>query len=181
MSRSDYVQPDVFQLLLTALMPKNRLALEISLSTGLRIGDVLSLRTADVRRSSRLTVKEQKTGKSRRVYLPARLRDLCLQYAGRYYVFEGRLDPKQPRTRNAVYKDLKRVSALYRLDGRKLRLQLSPHSARKIYAVKTYHRIGNLEKVQQLLNHSNEAVTYLYAMADVLTTTSCGFSEKNRT
>lgn len=165
--RSSYVEPDVFRLLLTALMPENRLALEVSLATGLRIGDVLSLKTKDLQRE-RFTVKEQKTGKARRVYLPVRLRAACCTIAGRYFVFENRLTPTKPRTRQAVYKDLKRVAQLYRLNGRKLTGQISPHSARKVYAVGEYQRTGSMEKVRRLLNHSNEAVTMLYALADEL-------------
>lgn len=46
---------------------------------------------------------------------------------------------------------------------------LSPHSARKIYAVTEYRRTGSLQRVKELLNHSDEAVTMLYAMADELT------------
>lgn len=171
--RSSYVEPDVFRLLLTALMPENRLALEVSLATGLRIGDVLSLKTKDLQRE-RFTIKEQKTGKSRRVYLPVVLRSACRTIAGRYFVFENRLTPNKPRTRQAVYKDLKRVARLYRLNGRKLAGQISPHTARKVYAVGEYHRTGSLEKVQHLLNHSSEAVTMLYALADELEDRSKG-------
>lgn len=160
---------DVFQLLLTAMMPKNRLALQVSLATGLRIGDVLGLKTTALQRGPRITVKEQKTGKSRRVYLPAKLYAAMLSEAGRYYVFEHRLDSKKPRTRAAVYKDLRRVASLYRIDGHKLAAHLSPHSARKIFAVDAFEKGGNLRKVQALLNHSDPAVTALYAMADVLT------------
>ena len=46
---------------------------------------------------------------------------------------------------------------------------VSPHSCRKVWAVEQYHRTGDLKKVQKLLNHSSEAVTQLYALADVLT------------
>ena len=81
-------------------------------------------------------------------------------------VFEGRIDPKRPRTRQAVYKDIKRACRLFRLPTA---LQISPHSARKIYAVDQYHKSGDLKRVQRLLNHETEAVTMVYAMADQLT------------
>lgn len=166
--RTDYIAPDVFQLLLTALMPENRRALQLSLATGLRIGDCLRMRTVDVEKSQRPTITEQKTGKKRRVYIPAALRVELLKNAGQRYLFPGRLNPNRPRTRAAVYKDLKRVAKLYRLDGRKIAENIAPHSARKIYAVQDYHAHHSLQRVQRLLNHSNEAVTMLYAMADQL-------------
>ena len=166
--RTDYVDPRVFDLLLTALMPPNRLALQLSLATGLRISDCLALRTDVLERTQRPTVTERKTHKRRRVYVPTALRADLLRQAGRYYVFEGRLTETRPRTRAAVYKDLKRVARLYRLDGKAISLNIAPHSARKIYAVQDYHAHGSIERVQRLLNHSDEAVTMLYALADQL-------------
>lgn len=166
--RAEWAPRETLELLLTAMMPANRLALRASLATGLRIGDVLAFRTDQVR-AQRWTVKEQKTGKCRRVYLPTRLCEDILRQAGRIWAFEGRSDPRKHRTRDAVYKDIRRVASLYRVDGKKLVEHLSPHSARKIYAVEAYQRTGSLKRVQQLLGHSDEAVTYLYAMADVLT------------
>lgn len=56
-----------------------------------------------------------------------------------------------------------------RLDGEKIWQNVSPHTARKIYAVQEYHKCGSLRRVQGLLNHGDEAVTMLYAMADVIT------------
>lgn len=166
--RSGYVEPDVFKLLLTALMPANRLALTVSMTTGLRIADVLHLKTYDLLRTSRPTITERKTGKHRRVYFPRALREEMLRQAGRYYIFEGRFDETRPRTRQAVFKDLKRVARLYRIDGEKIRANIAPHTARKIYAVQDYRAHGSLERVRRLLNHSDEAVTALYALADQL-------------
>lgn len=146
-------------------MPANRLAIETSLVTGLRIGDVLQLRTEQLRKE-RFTIKEQKTGKSRRIRLPQQLRDDLLKQAGRFYVFEHRTDQRRPRTRQAVWKDLHRAATLFRLPKS---LTIAPHSARKIYAVSQYQSSHSLQRVQRLLNHSDEAVTMLYAMADELT------------
>ena len=166
--RTGYVEPDVFRLLLTALMPANRLALEVSMATGLRIADVLHLKTEALVRTARPTITERKTGKRRRVYFPRALRDTLLRQAGRYYVFEGRYDERRPRTRQAVFKDIKRVARMYRVDGEKIRANVAPHTARKIYAVQDYRAHGSLERVRRLLNHSDEAVTALYALADRL-------------
>lgn len=166
--RTGYVEPDSFRLLLTALMPANRLALETSMTTGLRISDVLHLKTADLVRTARPTITERKTGKRRRVYFPRALRDALLRQAGRYFIFEGRYDERRSRTRQAVFKDLKRVARLYRIDGEKIRANIAPHSARKIYAVQDFRAHGSLERVKRLLNHDSEAVTALYALADRL-------------
>lgn len=164
--RSDYIPAAEFRHILAALTPPNRLALEISMATGLRISDVLSLQT--VKLAQRMTVCEQKTGKNRRIYIPKELYDRAIRQAGRVWVFPGRLKPaRQHRTRQAVYKDIKRAADLFRIPVRGL--QISPHTARKVYAVEQYQTTGSLRRVQQLLQHDDEAVTMVYAMADVLT------------
>ena len=156
-------------------MPANRLAILTSLQTGLRIDDVLHLRTEDLKKD-RFTIHEMKTGKSRRIRLTKDLRDDLFAQAGRYFVFEGRIDPKKPRTRQAVYKDLVRAQNAFRVQ----RIKIRPHSARKIYAVNAYRKCGDLKKVQQLLNHSSEAVTMLYALADEITEQTRKPTAKNR-
>lgn len=160
--RSCYVNDDTFTAILMGLMPANALAIEVSLRYGMRIGDVLALRRSDVEKG-RFTYKEEKTGKSRRLDLSADIQRRLLAQCGRVWVFEHRTDWRKHRTRQAVYKDIKRISRAFRLRG------VSPHSARKVYAVNAYKRSGgDLKRVQRLLNHSSEAVTMLYALADEL-------------
>lgn len=162
--KADYIYRDVFNKLLSALMPENRLAIEVSLCTGLRISDVLNLRSAKLK--DRMTVRELKTGKNKRITIPRKLLDELHSIKGKIYVFEGRTDPQKHRTRQAVFKDIKRAAALFRVPAK---LIISPHTARKIYAVSQFQRTCDLKAVKQLLNHSNEAVTVLYAIADRIT------------
>lgn len=157
-------------LVLAALQPPNRLVFEVMLATGLRVGDVLSLTTAQVQRQ-RFTVREQKSGKTRRVYLPAKLQLQLLAQAGRLYCFEGRNDWRKHRTRQAVWKDCQRVAAFFRRSGGVPRgVAVSPHSARKVYAVGEFRRTGSLDDVRRKLNHdpAHAATTLLYAMSDQL-------------
>lgn len=163
MARSQWASQDIMSHVLAALTPENRLAITVSLLTGLRIGDVLSLRTRQLY-SERFTVVEEKTLKKRTVRLPNKLREQLISYAGKIYVFPNRLDPCRHRTRQAVYKDIKRAAKAFRV-----RLNITPHSARKCYAVAEYRRDFNAARVQRLLNHSSEAVTMIYALADQIT------------
>jgi integrase len=115
-----------------------------------------------------------------RLFARKALRGHILAQAGRIWAFEGRSDAKKHRTRDAVYKDLRRVATLYRVDGKKLVEHISPHSARKVYAVEAYQKTRSLRKVQELLNHEDEAVTLLYALADVLTARNHGVKMEQR-
>ena len=171
--RVEWARDEIVKIILAALMPPNRLACEVSLATGWRIGDVLSLTTDSIRRAAtnqgRISIQEAKTGKRSRRTLPKSLIDRLLAQAGTVYVFPGRLNGRCPRTRQAVYKDIRRVAAALRL-GR----HLGCHSMRKVYAVEQYHQAGGgkrgLDRVQALLNHSSEAITMIYALADELRT-----------
>lgn len=164
--RSEYIARKELEHILAALSVENRLALEVSLATGLRISDVLALKTEQVRnaKGGRVSVREMKTGKYRRVYIRAELMERMLRIAGKLFVFPHRLDYRKHRTRQAVYKDITRVAKLFRIKE-----HVSPHSCRKVFAVNFYHKCGgDMGKVRKLLNHENEAVTMIYALADVL-------------
>lgn len=167
MMRSGWVEDDVFKLILAAMMPVNALAIETSLYTGLRIDDVLALKTETVRKTARPYVRDSKTGKTHRIYLPAELRTRMLAQAGRLYVWEHRTDWKRHRTRQAVYKDMRQAAEVFERTG-KVKQHISPHSARKSAAVRAYKR-GGLDAAQALLVHDegHPLVTLLYALADV--------------
>lgn len=160
--KSDFIDKDIMGHLLYALTYENRLVCKVCLETGLRVGDVLCFKTADLKKKS-FTIAEQKTKKKKVVRLREPLKKELLGIAGAIFVFEGRTDPKKHRTRQAVYSDIKRACKSFRVKE-----NFSPHSLRKAYAVDLYKRSGDLGKVQRALNHDNELVTLLYALADEL-------------
>lgn len=177
---TDYLPEKTFQQLLQCLMPANALVLQLMMDTGMRISDALSMRRPEdwsCDMGKKYTYTEKKTGKKRTVFVP---RDL-VEALGRYcracgespYVFPGR-DPEKPRTRQAVWKDLNRCAALWRVNGKKLRNNLGTHSARKVYAVnlrKHAEEAGEpdpIECVRIDMNHKDLSVAFLYAMADVI-------------
>lgn len=160
-STAEYVPKEELTYVYAALMPANRLACQVAEHTGLRIGDVLALRTEQLR-SQRITVREAKTGKTRRIYLPRKLHEELKTQAGEAWVFPSPRDPAKHRTRQAVWADIKRAAKAFRLPQ-----QVSPHSLRKIYAVDEWERTGDLGKVGKQLNHSpyHPETTMIYAMA----------------
>lgn len=160
--RSKAIEKSTLSVILRALMRPNRLALEVSLCTGLRISDVLSIKTESLYKD-KFVVYEKKTGKRHTVRLPKKLKDELIALSGNLFVFQNRLNSRKPRTRQAVWKDLKRVSRAFRLNG-----GVSPHSMRKTYAV-TLKEMGlSSAKIQRALNHSDPCVTALYMFADEL-------------
>lgn len=139
---------------------ENSLALRTSLETGWRISDVLALTPKQIQGRT-LYIVAQKTGKADKKVVSADLAKRLKQISGKDFVFEGRFGDK-PRTRQAVWKDLKRSAKQLKLDG-----NISCHSARKTYAVEDF-KDGGLAKVQKDLQHSDVNTTMLYAFADLI-------------
>lgn len=161
--RADYVNSDALRLLINSMEWENGLALRVSLETGLRIGDVLRLRVVDLN-GCRLSYVAQKTGKAGTKTIGKRLASLLRQNAGTTeWLFPSRQSKSGHRTRQAVYKDLKKVCKRLGVQG-----QISPHTARKSYAVKDFREHG-LDHVKRELQHDDTSVTLLYALSDMLT------------
>ena len=157
---------------LALLTRQNALILETVLHTGLRISDVLDLRTEQLAPS--MWVLEKKTGKKHRCGLPKDLLAAIRAQAGEVWAFPGR-NPAKPRTRQAVWADVKRAAKAFRLPQ-----NIGTHSFRKVYAVRLREKYGSIEKVQRALAHSSLAVTAIYAMADQLLSDRQQLMERRR-
>lgn len=156
--RTEYLLNREIDLVLATLTPKNALIMRTALHTGLRVGDVLSIKTDQLK--PRFWVTESKTGKRRQVGLPEPLLGDIKNQAGEVWAFES---PRtgRPQTRQAVWKDVKRAARAMRLSQ-----NVGPHSARKVFAVQLLSKYGDIERVKRALNHSSEAITLIYALAD---------------
>lgn len=162
---TEYLLNEQVERVLLLLTPVNRLAMRVALHTGLRITDVLSLRTEDLLRGPKWAITEQKTGKRRTISLPHDLWHELQGAAGTEWVFASRCDQAKHRSRQAVWRDIKRAQKACRLPQ-----NIGPHSARKVYAVRLMEKYGDIEKVRKNLNHDRFSTTMIYAMADSLLT-----------
>lgn len=171
--RTDYIDGQELELVLALLMPQNRLICQLAISTGLRIGDVCSLRAEQL--IQRPTITEAKTKKSRRIYIPADLLRRIKAQAGETWAFPGTKEG-QHKTRQAVWADIKRAAKACRCPQ-----NIGPHTLRKVYAVRKFQQTGgDLRAVQKALNHDDQAVTMLYAMADHLSRQKAAEGGRNR-
>ena len=144
------------------LTKENRLAIKISLETGARIDDVLNLKTSQIQKKPIVYI-EKKTGKKRTLKVSKNTHNEMIENADIYYLFPNRKDPFKHRTRQAVWKDVKRAQKALRIKE-----NLAPHSARKNFAVRMMTKYHSIEKVQKELNHSSPETTMIYALAQIL-------------
>ena len=159
---TDYVDIDTFLRICGHMRHENALAVQVSLETGLRIGDVVSLPVSALQGCT-LFFTAAKTGKSGKKKISAALAKRLREISGSKYIFEGRAGEDTHRTRQAVWHDIKLAAAECGCSA-----NVAPHSARKTYAVEQFHR-GGLGAVRRELQHEDYGTTMLYALSDKLT------------
>lgn len=162
--KADYVNPAVLRFLMGYMQPDNALALEVSLQTGLRIDDVLSAPTSALHGNT-LTVFEKKTGKEAVKSVSGAVAKRLRRNASFAFLFPSRKRGKRKtphKTRQAVFIDLRKA-----VERSGVKAHVSPHSARKSYAVDVFHD-GGLSAVKEALNHDRELTSMIYAYSDHL-------------
>lgn len=126
-------------------------------STGLRISDILDIRVGTIRNKSRLSIRERKTGKSRRIYISQDIRDMISRYIARH-----KLQPQDrlcPLSYTSYYRHI--VAAAKDVTDK----HIGTHTMRKSYA---YNRLTDkgydLYTLQHCLNHSHITDTINYTI-----------------
>ena len=137
------------------------------INSGLRISDLLSLKLADVYEAgavkSRVTVKEQKTGKTRDFPLSDTARKALYEYILQLplskqpedFLFRSRKGGSLTRTQ--AYRIINHAAHIAGIDER-----IGTHTLRKTFGYHAYQQCQDLSLIMKILNHSSEAVTLRY-------------------
>lgn len=140
--------------------PNERIAVALTLQAnlGLRIGDVLHLRLADIVLENgryHLDIVEQKTGKCRTFTVPPEV----YIYLQNYAIAKG-IKPQQrlfDLTVRAVQNHLQKACCYLNIDG------VGTHSFRKFFAQTIYEENNyDIALIRELLQHSSVAITQRY-------------------
>ena len=144
-----YVSPELLQVILDAIPDtvkgnELRLAIKLSYYSGLRLEEVLMLKSADfvVNTHIRLNISG-KGSKTRKAYLPQDKKELIDSFAG-FSI-----------TDDYVTKTIKRISD-------KTEIKFSFHSLRHSFASNFIKSGGNIALLQMLLGHSSMTTTAIY-------------------
>ena len=162
--RSKYISDAYVKLLEGQLKREEWLPLEVARQTGLRIGDVVALRRADLDGTT-IHYVAQKTSKAGSAEISAELSAELRSRRSRRskWLFPSPKNPREHLTRQACWARVKKACERLGVppDG------VSPHSMRKTYAVELYKREG-LQAASRALQHDRAATTELYVMSDYL-------------
>jgi len=150
--------------------PRDYLLFVFGINSGLRIGDILSLNLVDVKDHKGnlrdyLTIKEQKTGKTRKVFFNKQIKEALNYYIKKTGIFN--LD--QYLFTNEKSKENKPITRIraYQLINKwckdvGLNCKVGGHTLRKTFGYHMRMQGVSIERISNLLNHRNIKVTFRY-------------------
>ncbi len=165
--KSRYLTDAEIALIFANLPTERRLIFEISLATGLRIGDVLKIRARDVRSVGRgemlIKFTAEKTGKRGECVLNGTISKhlFSLRRGKKGFLWASR-SKSGHITRQTAWNWFKAAAKAAKIEIK----GVSPHALRKSFAVKLRHERG-IEAAQRALQHTNCAQTAIYAYSDI--------------
>ncbi len=150
--------------------PRDYLLFVFGINSGLRIGDILSLKLGDIKNSQGdlkddLDIKEQKTGKTRKVFFNKQIKEAINHYLKKtdifdldQYLFTSEKSKKnKPITRIRAYQ---LINKWCKDTG--LNCKVGGHTLRKSFGYHLRKQGISIEQISSLLNHQNIKVTFRY-------------------
>ena len=137
-----------------------RLVYQIGCATGLRVTDILCMEKKILEKKEP-TIREKKTGKSKRIYIPKKLKNELIEFSKNNdrYIFESKASKTGHITRQAVWKHYKKVAK-----AMNIQINIGTHTMRKNKVYQLMQKGKSLKYIKNELNHTNLSDTLLYMM-----------------
>jgi integrase len=129
----------------------------IGINTGLRVGDLLKLKTKDLKGKKKIKIKEGKTQKAREILL-VNIYDELQEYIKNNdseWLFPSRKGDK-PITPTQAYRQLQKAAEMAEVES------IGTHTMRKTFGYWYYKKTLDVAKLQTILNHSHPEITLRY-------------------
>ncbi|MEG3006134.1 MAG: site-specific integrase [Oscillospiraceae bacterium] len=133
----------------------------MGINTGLRVSDLLVLKVKDVKNKTHITIKEEKTGKTKRFPLHTIKEDIAAYIKGmkdssHLFVSREKKNGLKPLSRHQAWKILSEAGAAAGLEA------IGTHTLRKTFGYHFYQKYKDIALLQELFNHSAPSVTLRY-------------------
>jgi integrase len=138
---------------------RDYLLFTMGINTGLRVSDLLTLKVGDVRGKDVYTLREQKTGKTKRIDLHAvknQIERFTATEDEADYLFKSRKGDNCPITRVQAYRILNAAAQRVGLE------EIGTHTMRKTFGYHFYRKYKDVAVLQTLFNHSAPSITLRY-------------------
>lgn len=152
---------DALRLVGSLQNPKHRALLMLLYSAGLRVGEVVRLRTDDIdARRMLIRVRSAKGRKDRYTLLSARALEAVQEYIAQYqpstWLFPGAI-PSRPLAARTAQRIVEQARAKAGIS-----VQASPHTLRHSFATHLLEAGTDLRFIQELLGHASSRTTEIY-------------------
>lgn len=132
----------------------------LGINLGLRISDILALKVRDVRNTTHVKVKEQKTGKINKLVINSELKRALDKYTqdrpASEFLIKSRMGKNKAITRDMAYKILRKAAQHVGLE------EIGTHTMRKTFGYHFYQKEKDVALLQDLFNHSAPNITLRY-------------------
>ena len=139
--------------------PRDWLLFLAGTNSGLRISDLLPLRSGDVQ-GQHLVIKEKKTRKRKWIRITPKLargfREYTAGLQDQVFLFRSRQGGNVPICRARAYQILRQAARAHGLD------HIGTHTLRKTFGYHFYRQTKDVALLQEIFNHSDPAVTLRY-------------------
>ncbi|MGJ7910470.1 tyrosine-type recombinase/integrase [Neobacillus sp. LXY-1] len=134
----------------------------IGINTGLRVSDLLNLKTKQIlklknKKEKEFQIKEGKTKKARMVRITSIFEEI-FNYASELeseWLFPSRKGDK-PISKIQAYRQLQKAGEWAEIES------IGTHTMRKTFGYHLYKQTGNVAMLQEILNHSHPKITLTY-------------------
>lgn len=129
----------------------------IGINSGLRISDLLKLKTAEMKGKKSLKIQESKTGKPRTIHLDNIFDEIQSYIATNdsEWMFPSR-QSENPISATQAYRQLQKAGKGAGIDS------IGTHTMRKTFGYWHYELHDNIAQLQSILNHSSSQITLRY-------------------
>jgi len=138
----------------------------LGINSGLRISDLLALQIQDVKDRDRITLREEKTGKTKDFPLSDNCKKALSEYLKDSGLSSGPLFPSRKAAGSKATGSISRQQAydIINTAARKVGIKdaIGTHTLRKTFGYHAYKAGNDITRIQQLLNHSAPSVTLRY-------------------
>ena len=150
---------EIFSIIEKIKNPKHKLMVSLAYGAGLRVSEVISLKTKDVLLDDFLLhIRNSKGGRDRLTVFPRKLKDEIREFIGSkdQYLFESNRGGKlSPRTLQKIFKKA--------LEEAGIKKDASFHSLRHSFATHLLENGEDISCIQKLLGHQDIKTTQIYA------------------
>ena len=154
--RVDGISKTKYKQMEYCMRPPFTLVWQLGYDTGLRISDILKLTPKKINRQ-RPYIKEQKTGKHRRLYIKKETLKAINDYIDKHNIPQD--SPIFNFTRVTMWREIKRAASIAGIE-----LNLGTHTMRKSYSKQYICKRGHtIKELSKRLNHSmiNDTIGYI--------------------